>query len=225
MDPSFKFFIKQFSMIPSVIWFVKSSEPFTSLMEKSPFMKSNMKMKPDEKDMTISSGLQHALFLKDGRVYSAGSYKNHHVVGHMGEGKFVGEVPLLIGKRVKTVACQFFSCLCNAMWFFVFLMGFLGLTFDGKVYSWGSNPSGELGHGDTTNRVYPEEIDFLTNKNIKDIETGAYQSFCWNNDNLYSWGVNKFGELALGYRGNVSTPQRTVLKVKHLICGVNHFFC
>ena len=82
----------------------------------------------------------------------------------------------------------------------------------GKLYTWGSNSSGQLGNGTTTNSSMPVcisdiETSPLKEKNIVDV---------YNNDGaviakdssgkLYSWGYNEYGQLGNGTRNNSSMP-------------------
>jgi alpha-tubulin suppressor-like RCC1 family protein len=41
-----------------------------------------------------------------------------------------------------------------------------------NVYSWGNNNSGQLGHGDTKERIIPTQVDFFDGKNILQIGCG-----------------------------------------------------
>jgi alpha-tubulin suppressor-like RCC1 family protein len=82
---------------------------------------------------------------------------------------------------------------------------FLALTTDGKLYSWGTNASGQLGLGDTVTRSTPTLITTLTD--IVDYKIGNGISYAvTKNGDVYSWGSNLAGELGTGDTTPRSTP-------------------
>jgi alpha-tubulin suppressor-like RCC1 family protein len=79
-------------------------------------------------------------------------------------------------------------------------------TASDKIYSWGYNGYGQLGHGDTSNRYFPQEIpvDFGTDHNgiVKMVSAGhnSYNHF-WvldGNGQLWNCGRNNAGVLGHG---------------------------
>lgn len=46
------------------------------------------------------------------------------------------------------------------------------LTADGRVYSWGDNRFGQLGHGDRRKRLVPTQVDALESKGISRVAAG-----------------------------------------------------
>jgi alpha-tubulin suppressor-like RCC1 family protein len=94
--------------------------------------------------------------------------------------------------------------------------GFIvALTADGNVYAWGSNYSGQLGDGTTTNRNLPVRVKggesgetYLSG--VKKISVGRMHAAALMDDGtVYHWG--EMGNIAIG--GGVSTPQKTPKKV------------
>ncbi len=93
---------------------------------------------------------------------------------------------------------------------------------DGKVYSWGANYSGNLGHGDTTNRLFPTRIEYFVTNNIQiskvfvsasRYNTGgtsenAMTFFLDTLGRLYACGNNTQGHLGLGDTSARSLPVR-----------------
>jgi alpha-tubulin suppressor-like RCC1 family protein len=81
----------------------------------------------------------------------------------------------------------------------------LAIKTDGTLWSWGSNNSGQLGLGNTTNYSSPKQVGSLTT---------WYRIFCGNNfviavktdGTLWSWGVNNAGQLGLNDTSNRSSP-------------------
>jgi alpha-tubulin suppressor-like RCC1 family protein len=80
----------------------------------------------------------------------------------------------------------------------------LGLTKDKKIYSWGSNASGEIGN--TINPAYtPQQVKVSVPYNI--IVAGAnYVLAIDNAGNLLSWGQNENGQLGTGDKKERTVP-------------------
>lgn len=88
----------------------------------------------------------------------------------------------------------------------------LALDANGKVWSWGYNGYGQLGHGDTLARSVPTMInpDFFGNIPIVDIHvvgTTYGSSYAIDaNGNLWTWGNGNFGKLGNGSHRNSASP-------------------
>ena len=83
----------------------------------------------------------------------------------------------------------------------------------GKLYTWGSNESGQLGDGTTENRDVPICISDLDNdlkgKNIVDIYKSDYGDAIIARDSegkLYTWGSNEYGQLGDGTTEDRKVP-------------------
>jgi alpha-tubulin suppressor-like RCC1 family protein len=76
-----------------------------------------------------------------------------------------------------------------------------------ELYAWGYNKFGQLGTGDTTNRLTPQIVGFFNDKKLKKIDAGEYHSLALTETgDLYAWGTNANGEL--GITGSYQlTPQ------------------
>ena len=99
----------------------------------------------------------------------------------------------------------------------------------GNVYTFGANEYGELGVGldfealRTTH--IPQKIDLPP---CREISSGRYLTVCiTENNELYSFGDNGYGELGLGNKDRYNTPQLiTSLKDAEFVeCGYAHVFC
>jgi len=86
---------------------------------------------------------------------------------------------------------------------------------DGKVYVWGRNLEGQLGLGDTNNRLTPVENVNLENivaqnGGVGSIESlragGHYNILILKNGKVYVWGSNNNGQLGLGDTNDRITP-------------------
>lgn len=66
----------------------------------------------------------------------------------------------------------------------------------GKLYSWGLNDHGQLGHGDTKERLRPTQVG--TSDKWTKIAVSGYGSYGICDGKLYSWGWGKDGNLGHG---------------------------
>ena len=117
---------------------------------------------------------------------------------------------------IKTIDCGNNHILC--------------LDFNGSVFSFGANISGQLGIGKSSNefsRTYiPQKIDIPP---CKQIACGEEFSMCLTEeDSLYSFGSNICGQLGLGsHYDNHFFPQLIpdLHNVEYIVCGNNHSIC
>ena len=69
----------------------------------------------------------------------------------------------------------------------------------------GSSGQGEGGHGDTASRSSPVQVGSLTN--WASVHSSDRAHFAINTDGeMFSWGYNSYGRLALGDTTNRSSP-------------------
>ncbi|BDR52289.1 hypothetical protein KIM372_01960 [Bombiscardovia nodaiensis] len=74
---------------------------------------------------------------------------------------------------------------------------------DGKTYAWGNNEHGQLGTGDTTERLTPTQVQLPSGVSAY-TQVSAGNDYCVGLDRFgkaYSWGLNRYGQL-----GNTSVP-------------------
>lgn len=101
------------------------------------------------------------------------------------------------------------------------------LDSNGNVWTYGSNNQGELGHGDLTEREYPEIVNGLTN--IIQISANERYTLCLRNDGVaFAFGSNKNGKLGISKKENfinnnhkkfVTSPMR--VNISGYIISVN----
>jgi alpha-tubulin suppressor-like RCC1 family protein len=73
----------------------------------------------------------------------------------------------------------------------------LGVRSDGTLWVWGSNGYGQLGLGDTDDRLTPTQVGSDTNWVA--VSAGYYHSLGLRSDgSLWAWGYNSCGQLGLG---------------------------
>jgi alpha-tubulin suppressor-like RCC1 family protein len=72
------------------------------------------------------------------------------------------------------------------------------LVNDGTVACWGSNRSGQLGDGTTTNRAYPATVYGLPDPVVQLSSGSAHTCAVTKRQDIYCWGDNNYGELGDG---------------------------
>ena len=92
----------------------------------------------------------------------------------------------------------------------------LCLTFQGTVYAWGSNSSGQLGLGDTVGRSVPEMIEALWATPIIGLAAGSSHTIALTRQRMVlSWGRAKYGQLGLLLQGSSASEGLHSLKQTH----------
>jgi alpha-tubulin suppressor-like RCC1 family protein len=99
------------------------------------------------------------------------------------------------------------------------------ITDDQNVYVWGRNSAGQLGLGDTINRMTPQKIEGLSHVSV--IACGGEHTIAIDDNGLvFSWGNNSNGQLGHGDFTQRLKPtlleKLSPLKVKCVACGFHH---
>lgn len=81
---------------------------------------------------------------------------------------------------------------------------------DGKVYTWGRNDRGQLGHGDTIRRDEPTEVESLKSYDIVGGAVGrGHTLFLTSKGQVFACGDNKMGQLGIASQSpTVLAPTR-----------------
>ncbi|CAK8567957.1 unnamed protein product [Lathyrus sativus] len=96
------------------------------------------------------------------------------------------------------------------------------------VCSWGRGEDGQLGHGDTVDRLLPTQLSALDAQQIVSVVCGADHTIAYSDSRVevYSWGWGDFGRLGHGNSSDLFIPQpiRALqgLRIKQLVCGDSH---
>lgn len=100
----------------------------------------------------------------------------------------------------------------------------LGLDTNGDLYSWGLNSDGVLGVGYDDNKIYsPTKIEI----DIKFQKIFCGPDYCFaisKNGETYSWGNNKYRQLALEDTKNRYSPTKTGFNFRSVVCCENLAF-
>lgn len=100
---------------------------------------------------------------------------------------------------------------------------------DGHVYAWGNNQYGQLGLGEANSGInsIPVLINGLVDLNVSKLACGLYFSAVLADGKLYTWGLNGFSQLGLGFIEQ-SVHQPTLVDtlmdvwITKIACGENH---
>ncbi|XP_004503906.1 ultraviolet-B receptor UVR8-like isoform X2 [Cicer arietinum] len=96
------------------------------------------------------------------------------------------------------------------------------------VCSWGRGEDGQLGHGDTNDRLLPTKLSAFDGQNIVSVTCGADYTVVRSESgcNVYSCGWGDFGRLGHGDHSDLLIPHpiRALqgLRIKQLACGDSH---
>lgn len=99
----------------------------------------------------------------------------------------------------------------------------MALTTSGEVFVWGSNSSGQLGDGTTTDRHTPKKVDGLAN--IRAIAAGGAFSLALDSAGVvWAWGNNILGQLGDGTRYGRLKPVKVarIDAVQGIVAGGAH---
>lgn len=76
---------------------------------------------------------------------------------------------------------------------------------DGTLWTWGDNPNGQLGLGDTAHRSSPVQVGALTTWSSVSL-ANSFALALKSDGTLWSWGNNTYGQLGLGDAAQRSSP-------------------
>lgn len=144
----------------------------------------------------VSAGGGHYLALtRSGKVWAWGS----NSYGQLGTGSSGGRIdtPKLVSglSDIISIAAGFSHS--------------LAVDFNGQVYAWGSNSSGQLGTGNTNNSARPKSVQ--TVKKAVQVSAGNDSSMVLTSDNrVYTWGYGEYGQLGTFSTANACTQPSTV---------------
>jgi len=158
----------------------------------------------------IAAGKKHYLVLTEGgKVYAWGKNES----GQLGDGTLSPKITPLEVKNLPEIksisAGAFYS---------------LALTSDGFIYTWGDNAHGQIGDGvPSPRKLTPVKVVGITN--AQKIAAGFGHSLAMTDDDkVYSWGYNRFGQLGLGDNKDRNKPVeiKNLKNIEEVAAGDNH---
>ncbi|KAJ7306591.1 hypothetical protein JRQ81_009965 [Phrynocephalus forsythii] len=98
------------------------------------------------------------------------------------------------------------------------------ITTEGKLWSWGRNDKGQLGHGDTKRVDVPKPVEVLSNEIIVSAACGRNHTLALTeNGSVFAFGENKMGQLGLGNQTDaVPSPTQIMYNgqpITKMACG------
>ena len=178
--------------------------------------------------VSLEIGAEHGVACDNiGTVYTFGSSNDHLQLGTVTPwpDESQAAAPLCIevneATSVRSVACGTNHSLT--------------VTSEDEGYTWGSNVTGQPGLGHKRPVQRPSLLRAFKRKaNPKLLMSvcsgGDYNAALTTDGELYMWGRNMFGQLALGHCADMSSPQQmsalaSLGTVRLLSCGSNHVLC
>ena len=153
--------------------------------------------------ITIAGGNTHSLQIRDGSLRSFGG----NAAGQLGDGSTVARsMAGTVALPGAAVPVQVAAGAAHS----------LVLASDGQAFAFGSNASGQLGDGSTTQRNSAVAVLMPAGMTFTTLAAGAQHSLAiGSNATVYAWGANESGQL-----GDGSTTQRTAPVAVGLPAGI-----
>eukprot|EP00298_Acanthocystis_sp_HF-20_P012413 c19874_g1_i1.p1 GENE.c19874_g1_i1~~c19874_g1_i1.p1 ORF type:complete len:923 (+),score=410.30 c19874_g1_i1:48-2816(+) len=86
------------------------------------------------------------------------------------------------------------------------------LSKEGRLYTWGENSDGQLGHGDTNIRISPTRVEYWEREIVIHVSAGLNHTACvTDSDEVYTWGNGDKGKLGHGDDLSCKEPKRVRL--------------
>ncbi|NXE71395.1 RCC2 protein, partial [Calcarius ornatus] len=99
------------------------------------------------------------------------------------------------------------------------------ITAEGKLWSWGRNEKGQLGHGDTKRVEAPRPIEALSSEAIVAAACGRNHTLALTESgSVFAFGENKLGQLGLGNQTDAVPSPTQVRTPKPRIWGKSRDF-
>jgi alpha-tubulin suppressor-like RCC1 family protein len=156
----------------------------------------------------FAAGQNHSLTVKtEGTVWAWGKNAN----GQLGRGS-TSTSPLPVAAQVRTNSTTF---LTNAATVTGGASHSAAAKSDGTAWAWGSNASGQIGDGTTTQRLYAVPVKVTGGAaltGVGDVVAGADHCVALkSNGTVWAWGLNSSGQVGIG---TTTTPQTNAVQVK-----------
>lgn len=188
---------------------------------------ANLSLGVGEKITKISAGGWHSLvYTTENRMFAWG--RNDY--GQLGDSSFVQKtLPTDITSNLVLLPAETISQVESR-----YLTSYT-ITSEGRILTWGGNPSGQIGDGTLVNKNIPTEItgnfglevgDEIIDLDLADQAPIAYSL----SGRIFSWGNNFYGSLGDGTTSNKSLPNEITSNfnfyvgetIERVVCGSSH---
>ena len=161
-------------------------------------------------------GLHTGALTTDGRVLTWGLGKD----GRLGHGDETDQLAPKLVELLLPAGSPIRQVLCGGH-------HTAALTEHGRLYTWGFDDDGRLGHGAPGHQFSPKVVEALRGKTVTQIACGCWHSAALTDEGaVYTWGSCKSGQLGQAHKNSVPTP-RVVLQgvgggIRLVACGTAH---
>ncbi|MEY2564930.1 MAG: large repetitive protein [Verrucomicrobiota bacterium] len=164
----------------------------------------------------VAGGASHSVALKsDGTVWTWGS----NTLNQLGDG---GTTSRKLAAQVKTANNTFLTGIVAIASGDNFCVA---VKSDGTVWAWGSNASGQIGIGSTTNQKFAVQVKLTGGAaltGVIDIACGSNHAIALKSDGtVWTWGSNTNGQLGNGTTAQATNPVQTKTASATFISGVS----
>ncbi|EFN66274.1 X-linked retinitis pigmentosa GTPase regulator-like protein [Camponotus floridanus] len=160
---------------------------------------------------SVSCGHCHTLAVTNNGIYAWGSSQ----FGQLGLGKVLQcsspELIISLAQEIiiDAVAGQYHS---------------VALTADGRVFTWGWGIHGQLGHGNTDEKITPSLVTALLGVVVRCISAGYAHTLALSVDGIvYAFGSNVLGQLGIGGNAKSSIPTKISLPDGIILINTGYF--
>ncbi|KAF8822073.1 regulator of chromosome condensation (RCC1) repeat-containing protein [Cardiosporidium cionae] len=171
-----------------------------------------------KKIIQVACRKNHSLVLADdGKVYTWGSNRDGQLGASVESTFCVSPIEL----DISGISSKIVEISCGSTYSAL-------LTEDGKLYTWGSDEYGQLGHGKQSRRLNsPKLVRGLSSHRIASISCGEFHMAAISREGeVFVWGYGRDGQCGHGDLADISLPKK-VESLKHLratgvSCGGAH---
>lgn len=175
------------------------NESFTTPVLNNFFTSLNIKI-----SNVVSNNDTTLALTTDGRIYSWGNNDNYQL-GHLNS----SNIPQLVEFDYINETFIDVELQENIV---------VALTKSGDVYTWGKNINNTLGYYiDSDYQILPKKVEIENNKIIQIAAGIDHTVVLTNNDDLYVWGLNDFGQLGIGNFVNKVLPKKINMSKHNIV--------
>ena len=166
----------------------------------------------------VSCGYFHTVMVLSNNTMWTCGYNNNGQLGQGNSGSTPSRSPVQVGTNTSPASTAIWNIVAAGNYHSV------GVQSGGTLWGWGNNSYGQLGTLNQTNYSSPVQAAAYTNTWIQ-TANGNYSTIAIRNDNtLWTWGNNSYGQLGLGDLTDRLTPVQIGILSNwaQVGCGANY---